>query len=333
MPETIAAAKPKTAAIIGAGIAGACLAQALHAHGVQVTVYDAAPAPAAEASGNPLGLVMLRLDRGHHPAAHFRKQAFLHAVHFYESLGAAGFVSRGVYDYLHDAERRAQLLAAQLFSSDDLYESQQALYHRLAGVIAPVVTIQHLLQHSTLRLNERITSLATLNADVVILTTGCSLAHLGGLPLQHHAGQVNWVRSNTASPTIMADGYVTAHQNQLVFGATFEKWADPMQRPHVTAANTAENINRLQKLLPNAAPIDQTQIQARAAIRVSTPDRLPVVGHVRDNIYALGALGPRGLTLAPLCAASLAAALCQEPLPISAEAWHLLRPTRLNTRV
>ena len=58
---------PKRVAIIGAGIAGAWAARAFVRRGCEVTVYDQAAAPGSGASGNPLALVMPRLDAGDGP--------------------------------------------------------------------------------------------------------------------------------------------------------------------------------------------------------------------------------------------------------------------------
>ena len=48
---------PRTALVIGAGVAGAAAAQGLLRQGLQVTVLDRLPAPAGAASGNPAALV------------------------------------------------------------------------------------------------------------------------------------------------------------------------------------------------------------------------------------------------------------------------------------
>ncbi|MEI9965391.1 MAG: FAD-dependent oxidoreductase [Caulobacteraceae bacterium] len=61
-------APPGTVAIVGAGIAGAALARAFRAQGVEPMVFDARGA-AAGASGNPAALVTPRLDAGGGPAA------------------------------------------------------------------------------------------------------------------------------------------------------------------------------------------------------------------------------------------------------------------------
>ena len=57
-PLRTRAATPSTCAVVGAGLAGASVAAALARRGWQVQVFDAAPAPAAGASGLPAGLVV-----------------------------------------------------------------------------------------------------------------------------------------------------------------------------------------------------------------------------------------------------------------------------------
>lgn len=57
-PQRPRAARPGRCAVIGAGLAGASVAAALARRGWQVEVLDSAPAPAAGASGLPVGLVV-----------------------------------------------------------------------------------------------------------------------------------------------------------------------------------------------------------------------------------------------------------------------------------
>jgi len=66
----------RTAAVIGAGIAGASVAHALARRGVQVTVFEAASAAAMGASGNPVGIVMPDPAAGPSPAGAFSCAAF-----------------------------------------------------------------------------------------------------------------------------------------------------------------------------------------------------------------------------------------------------------------
>jgi tRNA 5-methylaminomethyl-2-thiouridine biosynthesis bifunctional protein len=62
------APEAREAIVLGAGLAGAACARALHAAGLEVRVFDAAPQAASQASGNPAGLFhgTLHLDDGPH---------------------------------------------------------------------------------------------------------------------------------------------------------------------------------------------------------------------------------------------------------------------------
>ncbi|MBL8327003.1 MAG: FAD-dependent 5-carboxymethylaminomethyl-2-thiouridine(34) oxidoreductase MnmC [Rubrivivax sp.] len=73
-PARRQAARPRAdgALVIGAGLAGACAALALHEQGLEVQVLEAGASPAAGASGNPAGLVrgLVTRDDGAHARWH-----------------------------------------------------------------------------------------------------------------------------------------------------------------------------------------------------------------------------------------------------------------------
>ena len=72
-------ARAHRVAILGAGIAGASVAHALRELGAAPTVFDPAPGPASGGSGNPMGLVMPRLDAGDTVQARLLIDAYLAA--------------------------------------------------------------------------------------------------------------------------------------------------------------------------------------------------------------------------------------------------------------
>lgn len=85
-------ASERRAVVIGAGLAGACAAQALARQGWQCTVLDAAHAPASGASGNPAGLFhgVVHRDDGVHARLH--RHAALGAARYYAELLREGTV-------------------------------------------------------------------------------------------------------------------------------------------------------------------------------------------------------------------------------------------------
>ena len=65
--------------------------------------------------------------------------------------------------------------------------------------------------------------------------------------------------------------------------------------------------------------------------RDSLTDYLPVTGAIeKEKVYALGELGSRGLSLAPLLAETIMNEICNIPSPISQEVKEAISPLRFN---
>ena len=71
---------------------------------------------------------------------------------------------------------------------------------------------------------------------------------------------------------------------------------------------------------------------ARVSRRASTPDRSPVCGEIAKNLYVLGALGARGLTLAPLLGDMMAAQILDMPVTLGLDIRGGLNPFRFRIR-
>jgi tRNA 5-methylaminomethyl-2-thiouridine biosynthesis bifunctional protein len=89
----------------------------------------------------------------------------------------------------------------------------------------------------------------------------------------------------------------------------------------------------LNERLPGlAAGLAGRAISGRASIRATTPDRLPVAGWIAPGLMALGGLGSRGFTLAPLLAEHLAALALDAPSPFPAQLAAVVAPERFAER-
>jgi tRNA 5-methylaminomethyl-2-thiouridine biosynthesis bifunctional protein len=84
------APRPGRAVVVGAGLAGAAVAQALAARGWSCTVLDRADAPACGASGNPAGLFHGTLHEADGPHARLLRAGALLAAPVYAQLIARG---------------------------------------------------------------------------------------------------------------------------------------------------------------------------------------------------------------------------------------------------
>ena len=119
-------------------------------------------------------------------------------------------------------------------------------------------------------------------------------------------------------------------------GSSFDRVND---LPVVLAADHADNLARLQALLPETAqalgPVFANGVRGWAGVRCSVPDRLPVVGpvaHASEGLWVNAAMGSRGLTLALLCGELLAARWHGEPLPVEAQLAQALDANRFRHR-
>jgi len=157
--------------------------------------------------------------------------------------------------------------------------------------------------------------------------------------IQPVRGQVTQIATQPALESLRqvlcAKGYFTPALNeQHCIGATFGR---QQRERDIRAADDQENLENFATLLGQLMSADQVaQVLAntsitgqRAAVRATTKDHLPIVGEVATGLSVLGGLGSRGFTSAPLCAEVLAAQCYSEPLPMSADLAHRLRPARL----
>jgi tRNA 5-methylaminomethyl-2-thiouridine biosynthesis bifunctional protein len=108
-----------------------------------------------------------------------------------------------------------------------------------------------------------------------------------------------------------------------LMGAGYER---DVLTPDVKPQDHADNLARLQTLLPHAAAAlaDQfipQQAQGWAGIRCATHNRLPLVSSLgqpdtKPGLWLCTGMGSRGLSFAALCGELLAARLHGEPLPV-----------------
>lgn len=173
-------------------------------------------------------------------------------------------------------------------------------------------------------------------------------------PLSRVRGQSETLPPGAVRPPLLApvsgDGYaLPLRDGSIAYGATSH--VDD-EETNARASDAQANLERLLRLTgadldPTAWPI------SRVGWRVSTPDRLPLVGAVPSpdagttrafgtplarhwkrarGLYVATAFGSRGLTLAPLAGELIAAAVFREPLPLEASLVAALDPARFAAR-
>lgn len=347
---------PDDIVILGAGIAGAALARAFAAEGRTVEVIDA-EGPGAGASGFDAALVTPRLDVGDPDLASGFALALERAGHLYGQIEGAAVVD-GVLQLPgrdRDVERHRRVSEQAIWSpghmrvmsmvevSDRLGEpiGHEALFMRDARVIRPERVLAAWLPRgvtraAVARMERAGEAWSLFNADgtlirraaCVIVATGAGTRSLLSLPLQPVRGQVEVAEGVTAPAPLAWGGYAIPTGEGLLFGATHDRDDEGGEvRPEDTRRNLATLAACLPQLVEQAG---QARLRSRAAVRATTPDRLPVAGGVEEGLYVLGGLGSRGFCLAPLLAEHVAAQVLGRPSPLSGAMAQRLLPSRLQ---
>ena len=123
-------------------------------------------------------------------------------------------------------------------------------------------------------------------------------------------------------------GYLTpAKDGYHELGATFDRSA----QTNILESSHYHNLDLLPAGLAIQMP-DPKVYGARVSRRASTPDRNPVCGKIATNVYVLGALGARGLTLAPLLGDMVAAEMLDMPVTLGLDIRGRLDPFRFRLR-
>ncbi|WP_300381801.1 tRNA (5-methylaminomethyl-2-thiouridine)(34)-methyltransferase MnmD [Henriciella sp.] len=343
--------------VVGAGIAGACAARVLMDRGVSVEVVDSAKNAAHAASGNPLALVMPRLDAGDTVQARLLLDAYIAARHFYAGLEGAHFS-----DVTHrpkdekEAERIAKVLAEPPLGLENLEAlAGGGQLHKGAFILEPHKLIPLLLEGAELHFEQTLEPEDLQDGVPTILAAGHEIRELlPWLEIEGRMGQVEFCRSDVDTPaSALASGdYALASGKQRLWGATFERWNGGRIETHPGArdANMAalERLNPFWRQDARKAPAEN-----RAGVRATTPDRLPLIGRVpdheramtvfddvrhgrpakanaplSDNLLVSGGFGSRGFTWGPWAGEVLAAQLLGEPAPASEKSLQAVSPMR-----
>ena len=330
-------------AIVGGGIAGAAAARAVRALGGEALVVEA-QGLGAGASGNPAALVTPRLDAGLGPPAELFAGAFRRAVELYEEQPEA-IIARGVRQLARDPRdpaRFAKIAASDLFEPGSLAADADGLDQASALVIEPA---RILAGWAGEPLRAEVAALRRdgadwilldaagdeiLRADGVIVAAGSSSARLvPDLPLGPVRGQASWSEGPPV-PAAAWGGYVLPTRDGVLFGATHDRDDEGLE---VRDADHARNLATLAAAFPAlAAELSGRPLQGRAAIRATTPDRLPIAGPVDDGCFVLTGFGSRGFSLAPLLAEHVAALAMGAPGPLPADQAELVDPRRFARR-
>ena len=374
----------KLATVVGGGVAGCQIARALADRGWYVTLLERHSRLATEASGNRAGVLLPKMTAESSWGETFYCQAFVYALKQLRQLEQAGHVVEwaqcGSLQLAHEPREaaRQQAIAKRAFPADFVQIVDASTASALAGIplttgasyfpqagwVNPASLCAALVAHDRIEVRTLSDSTTLAGEGITIIASGREAdrwAQTAFLPFQPVMGQTSAAAASPASArlktTLGHEGYLTPSvAGQHIFGATFVR---NQREPVLNAAADAVNTQQLRDYLPDFADSLGAITSSHAAVRMTTPDRYPVVGALPDlaffqqayaplrygnprqhypqaqyqpNVFIAAGFGSRGLTTSGLSAALLAAVLTGEPLPVQATLYQQLHPARFLIR-
>ncbi|MCH8486463.1 MAG: FAD-binding oxidoreductase [Candidatus Cyclonatronum sp.] len=156
---------------------------------------------------------------------------------------------------------------------------------------------------------------SAITAESVLLAAGASSKEIikpvefNLHPVKGQTIEIKRFLPETFSPSVSSRGYVSLHSHRVVVGSTYEH--------HFKDLNpTAQSAEFLLKKVPKSFPgvrLQQLSItKSWAGIRLTTPDRLPLLGLIpgKKRIYFSSGFGSKGIMFAPYCGICIADHIC-----------------------
>jgi len=172
-----------------------------------------------------------------------------------------------------------------------------------------------------------------MTADRVVIAAGWGSAALLGPDhpaLAPVRGQANWADGPT-SPAVAWGGYAIPTEDGVLYGATHDRGDTGTE---VRDGDASRNLETLRTRLPElAARIAAAGAgQARAAVRATTADRLPLAGPLpgSEGLFILSGLGSRAFAFAPLLADHVASLILDRPSPLPSALVARVAPARMS---
>jgi glycine/D-amino acid oxidase-like deaminating enzyme len=327
--------------IVGAGIVGAAAAFELAQAGARVEVIDTSiPGGGATAAGmghlvvlddDPLSALSLTLWR--QLAKDLPKQA---------EFWPCGTLWIAANDAELDAARSKP--GVEMLDSRQLYQAEPNLRPGLAGgalaandavVYAPVAT-RWLLEQSKARLTRAtVSNLDTLQAGAVVCATGADTATLlPELPIKPRKGHLAITDRypGLVRHQLVELGYIASAQGDSAESVAFNVQPRPTGQLLIgssrqfgvdTAIIDPPILDRMLRRAFHYLPalLDCHVIRTWTGFRASTPDKLPLIGHLRGNLFVATGHEGLGVTTSLATAKLLAAAILGRPAPIPPEPY------------
>ncbi len=371
--------------IIGAGLAGTAVARRLAESGYEVLILDP-EGPGQRTSGNPLGLYNLQISKKPNPISRFAQAAIAEFLRELQELQVPHHTG-----ILRTDLREAGPLMESAYPEDSYEITSRGIRLKVCGVVNPKELCRIRIDHPGIRLiRKRVTSVEStgkgfrihvqegppIECAQVVTTLGAEyrlpdpqppvIPHLDPIPMRPIRGQIILVppmeTSRGLQETLVEEGYASPVLPEIsgvdahLIGATYQA---------KTVLQDQEEIDR-DLLIRESAKWPEfsglnpsVSIQSRVGWRLSSPDKLPLIGPLCDPVLVAGlygnafrggpvktlppipvapgewtltALGSRGITFSAIGSLLLADWMTGERLSIELDLIEHLHPARFFIR-
>ena len=311
------------AIIVGAGLAGAAVAERLTARGWQIDLFEQHNSPAQGASGNPAGIILPRPAKDDALGSRLSRTSYLYALRRLTSFPNVQWSPCGVFqiarDAAHETLQRATSDALKLphdyLQFFERTDAEVLIGHPLAhggwwfpggGWVSPVSLCAALLKQGGSQLQSHFnttvnaikhdgqqwmvfdrngTKLAT--APFIVLANAHAASALlpAPLPLTPVRGQISYLPPQTLTGV----RHVLCRNGYLTppesgIPCVGASFDHDDAELDLRVADHAGNLQRLDELLPGAAHgVDPAKLDGRVGLRTTTVDRLPLAGALPDT--------------------------------------------------
>ena len=354
--------------IVGGGIAGASIACSLKNRGYDPVVIEKNNKLAQGSSGNLAAVQHPRLTTVDTPNGRLSLLCYRYSRNLAKKLGVAIDDKSIIFGMPEREIKKQEKLLSQGWPSDLLRELSEedkleitgsrinlgGIVHDYGGTIKPIQFVENLMPndieiifgHEIKEINKDsngwevvLSNNEKINTEIIILACSEGLKNIrqtNVFNLQYTQGQITHIEKsklkNLPKSNFSFSGYVTPPVDDIItVGATFEK--NTLKRNYISNEANEINFNNIpneisKNLFSDNFTLDQ--LGGRVSMRVSTFDRMPMMGQIENNLYILSALGARGMIMAPLLGDALASIILNHPSGLDIEMLKGCDPNRIE---
>ena len=333
--DTIKRKKPKTIAIIGGGLAGCAMAYIAKQSGLIPIIYESSDRLAAGASGGRLVMINPKLTAKPHPHSEYYGCAYDLALRLYARFDDIDFQKCSSRHLCIDDDKNRRFtgyIDNLRWHGDHIYRDDNGhLIYPDGAILCPEKLCHALTNDVEIHLNYDVLSLDEIKADIVVIANGYAAQELLSDDISVHSvrGQVSWIKPQTNIDTnICFGGYITPQTSDgfHILGSSFQPW---IKTTNITDTDHQDNIDKYNNALNQSLDMNDV-IGGWAALRTSSKDRFPIVGHLKDNIYISTAHGSHGIISSVMAAEIILAMATGSSIPASQDVVINLSPKRFH---